>query len=218
MLVIFDVEGVLYDAEYLPLLAKLVNKEEEIMDITLKGIKGEIPWEEGLLRRVDKLRGIKYEDAIKIAREMPLMNGAKEACQKLKRAGWRLIAVSGGFTIMMDKLKEELGLDYIASNELIFNDGVLTGVDIMVNSNKANAIAKVIREWGEDKEHIVSVVDGANDLKLFEIAGLKIAFNAHEVVTSKADVIIDEKDLRLLLPAIEQHYGTIEVKNSIRLE
>ncbi len=218
MLVIFDVEGVLYDAEYLPLLAKLVNKEKEIMDITIKGIKGEIPWEEGLLRRVDELRGIKYEDAIRIAREMPIMNGAKEVCQKLKRAGWKLIAVSGGFTIMMDKLKEELGLDYIVSNELIFHNGVLTGVDIMVNSNKANAIAKVIREWGETKEDIVSVVDGANDLKLFEIAGLKVAFNAHEIVTSKADVIIDDKDLRLLLPAIEQHYGTIEVSNSIRLE
>jgi phosphoserine phosphatase len=218
MLVIFDVEGVLYDAEYLPLLAKLVNKEEEIMDITIKGIKGEIPWEEGLLRRVDELRGIKYEDAIRIAKEMPIMDGAKEVCQKLKRAGWKLIAVSGGFTIMMDKLKEELGLDYIASNELIFHNGILTGVDIMVNSNKANAIAKVIREWGETKEDIVSVVDGANDLKLFEIAGLKVAFNAHEIVTSKADVIIDEKDLRLLLPAIERHYGTIEVKNSIRLE
>lgn len=218
MLVIFDVEGVLYDAEYLPLLAKLVNKEEEIMDITIKGIKGEIPWEEGLLRRVDELRGIKYDDALKVARKMPLMNGAKEVCQKLKRAGWKLIAVSGGFTIMMDRLKEELGLDYIASNELIFNNGILTGVDIMVNSNKANAIAKVIREWGEKKEQIVSVVDGANDLKLFEIAGLKVAFNAHEIVTSRADVIIDEKDLRLLLPAIEQHYGTIEVRNSIRLE
>ncbi|RMF32194.1 MAG: phosphoserine phosphatase SerB [Candidatus Nitrosothermus koennekii] len=218
MLVIFDVEGVLYDAEYLPLLAKLVNKEKEIMDITLKGIRGEIPWEEGLLRRIDALRGIKYEDALRIAKEMPLMPGAKEVCYKLKRAGWRLIAVSGGFTIMMDKLKEELGLDYIASNELIFNDGILTGVDIMVNSNKVNAIAKVIKEFGESKENIVSVVDGANDLKLFDIAGLRVAFNAHEVVTSRADVIIDEKDLRLLIPAIEKHYGTIEVKNSIRLE
>lgn len=218
MLVIFDVEGVLYDAEYLPLLAKLVNKEKEIMDITVKGIKGEIPWEEGLLRRINELRGIKYEDALRIAREMPLMKGAKEICYKLKRAGWKLVAVSGGFTIMMNKLKEELGLDYIASNELIFNDGVLTGVDIMVNSNKANAIAKVIRNWEERKENIVVVVDGANDLKLFEIAGLKVAFNAQEIVTNKADVTIDKKDLTLLLPAIEQHYGTIEVKNSIRLE
>ncbi len=216
MLVIFDVEGVLYDAEYLPKLARLVNKEEEIMEITLQGIRGEIPWEEGLLRRIDALRGIRYEDALKVADEMPLMNGAKEVCYKLKRAGWKLIAVSGGFTIMTERLKYELGLDYVASNELIFNNDVLTGVDIMVNSNKANAIAKVIREWGEERENIVSVVDGANDLTLFEIAGLKVAFNAQEIVSSKADVVIDEKDLRLLIPAIEHHYGSIEVNNILR--
>lgn len=213
MLVIFDVEGVLYDAEYLPELAKLVNKEKEIMDITLKGLRGEIPWEEGLLRRIDALRGIRYEDALRIAREMPLMNGAKEVCYKLKRAGWRIIAVSGGFTIMTERLKHELGLDYIASNELIFNNNVLSGVDIMVNSNKANAIAKIVREFGEKKEDIVSVVDGANDLTLFEIAGFKVAFNGQEIVNNKADAIIDEKDLRLLLTAIESHYGTIQVRN-----
>lgn len=212
MLVIFDVEGVLLDAEYLPLLAKLVDKEKEIMDITVQGIRGEIPWEEGLLRRVDALRGIDYDKALEIALGMPVMKGAKELCQKLKRAGWRLLAVSGGFTIITDRLKEELGLDYIASNELIFKEGKLSGVDINVNSDKANAIAKVIRKWDEKKEDIVAVVDGANDLKLFNIAGLRVAFNAQSVVKEKADVTIDEKDLTLLIDVIEKHYGTISAK------
>lgn len=209
MLVIFDVEGVLYDAEYLPLLAGLVGKEKEIMEITLRGIRGEIPWEEGLLKRVDALRGIEYEKAMEMALKMPFMKGAKEACQRLKKAGWRLLAVSGGFTIMTERLKQDLGLDYVASNELIFKDGKLSGVDIMVNSDKANAIVKVVRQWKEAKEDIIAVVDGANDLKLFDIAGLKVAFNAQDVVKERADVVIDEKNLTLLLGAIEKHYGTI---------
>lgn len=214
MLVIFDVEGVLLDAEYLPLLAKLVGKEKEIMDITMQGIRGEIPWEEGLLKRVDALRGIDYDKAMKIALNMPIMKGAKEVCQKLKRAGWRLLAVSGGFTIITDRLKDELALDHIASNELIFKGGKLSSVDINVNSDKANAIAKVIRQWNEKKEDIVTVVDGANDLKLFDIAGLRVAFNAQELVKEKADVVIDEKDLTLLLGVIEKHYGTILAKST----
>jgi len=214
MLVIFDVEGVLLDAEYLPLLAKLVGKEKEIMDITVQGIRGEIPWEEGLLKRVDALRGIDYDKALEIALSMPLMKGAKEACQKLKRAGWRLLAVSGGFTIITDRLKDELSLDYIASNELIFKDGKLSGVDINVNSDKANAVAKTIKQWDEKKEDIVCVVDGANDLKLFNIAGLRVAFNAQDVVKEKADVVIEEKDLIHLLGVIEKHYGTILAKSS----
>jgi len=214
MLVIFDVEGVLLDGEYLPLLANLVGKEKEIMDITVQGIRGEIPWEEGLLRRVDALHGIDYDKAREIALSMPLMEGAKEVCQKLKRSGWRLLAVSGGFTIITDRLKDELGLDHIASNELIFNDGKLRGVDINVNSDKVDAIAKVIREWNEKKENTVAVVDGANDLKLFNIAVLKIAFNAQELVKEKANVIIDKKDLTLLLGVIEKHYGTISAESA----
>ena len=55
MLAIFDVEGVLYDAEYLPILAEKVNKEKEIWDITKKGIQGSINWEEGLTKRVELL-------------------------------------------------------------------------------------------------------------------------------------------------------------------
>lgn len=214
MLVIFDVEGVLLDAEYLPLLAELVGKEKEIMDITVQGIRGEIPWEEGLLKRVDALRGIDYDKAIEIAISMPIMKGAKEACLKLKRSGWRLLAVSGGFSIITDRLKDELGLDHIASNELIFKDGKLSGVDINVNSDKANAVAKVIRQWNEKQEDIVAVVDGANDLKLFNIAGLKVAFNAQELVKEKADVVIDEKDLTQLIDVIEKHYGRISAKST----
>ena len=48
-------EGVLYDAEYLPILAEKINKEQEIWDITKKGIQGLINWEDGLKKRVELL-------------------------------------------------------------------------------------------------------------------------------------------------------------------
>ena len=38
LLAIFDVEGVLYDAEYLPILAEKVNKENEIWDISRRRV------------------------------------------------------------------------------------------------------------------------------------------------------------------------------------
>ncbi|MDX1596590.1 MAG: HAD-IB family phosphatase, partial [Nitrosopumilaceae archaeon] len=120
MLVIFDVEGVLYDAEYLPILAEKLNKEKEIWEITKKGIQGAINWEEGLRTRVEALRGLDHEICKQVADSLPIMTGAREACRILKSAGWKLMAVSGGFTIMTDRLKEELDLDYVFSNELIF--------------------------------------------------------------------------------------------------
>ena len=130
MLAVFDVEGVLLNAEYLPVLSSLMGpeKEKEIWDITKAGIRGDINWEEGLIRRVHALRGIEHGKAKEIAENLPLMPGAKELCSALKRAGWKMIAVSGGFTIITDRLKADLGIDKIFSNELVFKDGkTLTG-------------------------------------------------------------------------------------------
>ena len=206
MLVIFDVEGVLFDAEYLPILAEKLNKEKEIWEITKKGIQGEINWENGLKTRVDLLKGIDYETCKEVADSLPIMTGAREACTALKQAGWKIMAVSGGFTIMTDRLKEELGLDYVYSNKLLFTDGKLDGVKINVDSDKAKSAKIKIEEWDVKKEDIVVVVDGANDIKLFDICGLGIAYRAQDLVKDLATVTLDEKNLVKIIDIINQHY------------
>jgi len=208
LLAIFDVEGVLFDAEYLPILAEKVNKEKEIWEITRKGIQGLINWEDGLRTRVHALRGLSYDMCKQVADELPIMTGAKETCRVLKAAGWKLLAVSGGFTIMTDRLKEELDLDYVYSNELVFKDGKLDDVKIHVTSDKAKSARAKVAEWQEKKEDIIVTVDGANDLTLFDICGLGIAFRAQDVVKEKANVIIEEKNLANLIGIINKHYKT----------
>lgn len=216
MLVIFDVEGVLLNAEYLPVLAQVMGpkKEKEIWDITNAGIRGEINWEEGLRRRVHALRGIKYEDAKRLAEGLPLMPGAKELCSALKKAGWKMIAVSGGFTIITDRLKTDLGIDKIFSNELIFKDGKLDDVVMNVTSDKAAAVRDTIKEWGIRREDIVVVVDGANDLKLFALAGYTVGFCPVDIVREKADVSIDKRDLSLLLNLLKKNFGEAVLVNA----
>ena len=206
MLVIFDVEGVLYDAEYLPILAEKLGKENEIWEITKKGIQGVINWEEGLRTRVDALKGLDYETCQEVAKGLPIMTGAREACSVLKAAGWKIMAVSGGFTIMTNRLKEELGVDYVFSNERIFIDGKVDGVKINVDSDKAKSAKIKIAEWGEDKENIACVVDGANDIKLFDVCGLGIAFRAQDLVKDLATTTLEEKDLSKILDIINKHY------------
>ena len=207
MLAIFDVEGVLYDAEYLPLLAEKVNKENKIWEITKKGIEGKIDWVEGLTQRVKLLNGIDYDTCIQVANSLPIMIGAKDACQTLKNAGWKLIAVSGGFTIITDRLKKELGLDFVYSNELVFKDGNLDDVVVNVDADKAKAAMIKVNEWNEKKEDIVAVVDGANDVKLFDITGFGIAFRAQDLVKDLATVTLDEKDLSKIVGLINTHYN-----------
>jgi len=207
MLAIFDVEGVLLDAEFLPILAEKINKQDEIWAITRQGIEGKINWEEGLKRRIELLRGIDYQTCKEVSDSLKVMTGAKEACNALKAAGWKIMAVSGGFTIMTDRLKEELGLDHVYSNELLFKDGKLDGVTIDVDSDKSKSALIKIKEWNEKKENIVVVVDGANDIKLFNICGLGVAFRAQDMVKELATVTLEEKDLSKLIGLINKHYG-----------
>ncbi len=206
MLIIFDVEGVLYDAEYLPILAEKLGKENEIWEITKKGIQGIINWEDGLRTRIDALKGLDYETCQSVAADLPIMTGAKEVCRVLKAAGWKLMAVSGGFTIMTNRLQKELGLDYVFANELLFKDGKLDGVKISVDSNKAKSANLKIAEWKEDKQNITCVVDGANDIKLFDVCGLGIAFRAQDLVKDLATTTLEEKDLSKILEIINKHY------------
>jgi phosphoserine phosphatase len=216
MLIIFDVEGVLLNAEYLPVLAQKFGpqKEKEIWDITKQGIRGDIDWEDGLCKRVNALRGIPYEDALSIGENLEIMPGAKVLCNALRNAGWKMIAVSGGFTIITNRLKKELLLDKIYSNELVFKDGKLDEVIISVTSDKSKAVNEIIREWGIMKEDIVVVVDGANDLKLFEIAGFTVGFCPVDVVKARADAIIEIRDLTLLLNLLEKKYGKAVLTNT----
>jgi len=216
LLAIFDVEGVLYDAEYLPILAEKVNKEKEIWEITKKGIEGKIDWVNGLKERVHLLNGIDRSTCIQVANTLPIMTGAKEACRALKDAGWKLMAVSGGFTIITDRLKKELGLDFVYSNELVFKDDKLDDVIVNVDADKAKSAMIKIREWDEKKENIIAVVDGANDVKLFDITGFGIAFRAQDLVKDLATVTLDEKDLSKIVGLINSHYNLeLELQASV---
>lgn len=206
LLVIFDVEGVLYDEEFLPILAEKLNKQDEIWEITRQGIQGKINWEEGLRTRVAALKGLDEKTCQEVSDALPIMTGAKEACRVLKAAGWKLMAVSGGFTLMMERLQKELGLDYVYCNELLFKDGKLDGVKINVDSDKSKSAKIKIAEWGEQKEDIVCVVDGANDVRLFDICGLGIAYRAQDLVKDLATATLEEKDLSKILDIINKHY------------
>ncbi len=194
MITIFDVEGVLVDGEFLPELARLVGKEKEVHEITRKGISGEINWEQGLQKRIELLRGLPLQDCVSISEKLPLMKGAKEMVRKLKETNALLVGVSGGFSLLANRVKAELDLDHVFSNELVFHDGRLIGYGLLVSSNKAQILSTAFGDMLKDDKK-VAVVDGANDLDLFNLVDLKIAFNAQEIVKQRADVVVDEKDL-----------------------
>ena len=207
MLAIFDTEGVLIDGEFLPELAKVVGKEEEIWEITKKGISGEIEWEKGLIERINELKGVSYDDCKRVSDDMPIMEGAKETFDELRKLGFKTLTVSGGPDILINRIKEELQIDYAFSNKLIFGDEKLQGVDVIVGSDKTIPIKDTIKMMKKQKEDIVITVDGANDIKLFDLAGLRISFNGTELINERSDSIVNKKDLREIMPIIKDKFN-----------
>ena len=207
MLAIFDTEGVLIDGEFLPELAKVVGKEEKIWEITKKGISGEIEWEKGLIERINELKGVSYDECKRVSDGMPIMEGAKETFDELRKLGFKTLTVSGGPDILIDRIKDELQIDYAFSNKLIFGEEKLQGVDVIVGSDKTIPIKDTIKMMKKQKEDIVITVDGANDIKLFDLAGLRISFNGTELINEKSDSIVNKKDLREIIPIIKEKFN-----------
>ena len=204
MIIIFDIEGVLIDAEFFPELGKILKIEDEIADITFKGIRGEIDWTEGLIKRLEKIKKTPYEMCLQVCNNLPYMRGAKEVCRKLKESGWTIVAVSGGPTMLSDRVAKELDLDYVFGNELIFMNGRLQTMNIKVGADKSTAVRSLINGIGEKKENMVAVIDGANDIKLLNLVSVSIAFNSSKYVEEQTDYVIKEKNLNLILPILER--------------
>jgi phosphoserine phosphatase len=197
-LIVFDMDSTLVDAEIIDEIAKYAGVEEEVKRITERAMKGEIDFKTALVERVKLLRGLPVEVLEKIYKNIKLTEGAKELIQALKKAGYKVAVVSGGFTYFTERLKEELGLDYAFGNELEIENGRLTGRikgRIIDAEEKARIIEEIAKREGISKENVVAVGDGANDRIMIENAGLGIAFNAKEVLKEVADGTLSKENL-----------------------
>jgi len=196
-LIIFDMDSTIVDAEIIVELAKAAGVEKEVDGLTKRAMNGEMNFEHALRERVKLLKGLPVEVLEKIYNEIRLTEGAKELIQTLKKSGYKVALVSGGFTYFTERLKEELKLDYAFGNELEIKDGKVTGAlkgRIIDSNEKARIIDELIKKEGIDKGNVVAVGDGANDRIMIENAGLGIAFNAKKALKEVADGTISKNN------------------------
>jgi phosphoserine phosphatase len=197
-LIVFDMDSTIVNAEIIDEISKYAGVEDKVKEITEKAMRGEIDFKTALRERVKLLKGLPVDVLERIYENVELTEGAKELIQALKRAGYKIALVSGGFTYFTEKLKKELRLDYAFGNELEIKDGVLTGEikgKIIDAEEKARIIEEIARKEGISRENVVAVGDGANDRIMIENAGLGIAFNAKKVLKEVADGTISKENL-----------------------
>lgn len=201
-LVFFDMDSTLVDMEIIDEMAKRAGVFKEVSRITEKSRRGDIDFEEALIQRVALLKGLRVKELEEIRKEMRLSEGAEELVGTLKRLGYKLGVVSGGFHYFADYLKDRLGLDFAYANRLEVKGGKLTGRvlgEIVDNTFKAKIIHMLATQEGVLLDQTVAVGDGANDILMLGQAGLGIAYNAKGRLDRVANMSLGRARLKNLL-------------------
>lgn len=192
-LVVLDMDSTLIQNEMIDLMAEAADVQSDVAAITAAAMAGELDFEQALRARVRLLAGID-ESAIEDALgRIVFTPGARTFTRTLRRLGYKLAVVSGGFTQFASYVAAELGLDHAFANYVEIVDGKLTG-DIIGRIIDRTAKAEILEEVAASENiplaQTVAVGDGANDLDMLAKAGLGIAFNAKPVVTDTADAAL----------------------------
>lgn len=181
-LVFFDMDRTLIDMEVIDEMARVAGAYGEVSRVTEKAMRGDLDFEDSLRQRVALLKGLASEELDGICRRLRVSEGARELIATLKRLGYRLGVLSGGFDVFADYLKEELDLDFAYANRLEIKNGSLTGRvqgDVIDDAQKAKLVNRVARDMRVLLDQTVAIGDGANDRLMLGQAGLGIAYNAH---------------------------------------
>jgi len=189
-LLVTDMDSTLITIETIDELADLVGKKDQVAEITTEAMRGEIPYDESLRRRVAMLKGLDEKEVERVYMErVKLSPGAEKLIAAAHKAGIKTLLLSGGFTHITKRLKEQLKLDYTRANTLKVEDGKLTGeVDgLIINADvKRESLLQVRDKMQISKEQIIAIGDGANDVKFMAEAGVSVAYHAKPVVIQHA--------------------------------
>ncbi len=201
-LVVMDVDSTLIQDEVIELLAEHAGCLDEVARVTAEAMRGEMDFAASLRARVALLEGLPEEVFAKVRGQVRYTPGARTLVRTLKRLGYQVAIVSGGFTQITDLLAADLELDYAAANTLEVVDGRLTGKvvgPIVDRPGKAAALRRFASAAGVPLSETVAIGDGANDLDMLAAAGLGVAFNAKPVVREQADTAVNVPFLDTIL-------------------
>jgi len=188
-LIVFDMDSTLVQCEVINELARVAGVGPQVSAITTAAMRGEIDFNESFRRRLALLAGIDEAVLQQLANNLPITEGADRLISTLRRLGYKIGILSGGFSYFAERLKQRWGVDFVAANELDIIDGKLTGEvkgQIVDGRRKAELFQQMAEQCEITMEQTIAVGDGANDLPMLAIAGLGVAFHAKPLVRDDA--------------------------------
>jgi phosphoserine phosphatase len=217
-LIVFDVDSTLIQQEVIEMLAARVGAQDAVAAITEAAMRGELDFAESLHQRVATLAGLPAEVLEEVSEELKLTPGARTTLRTLRRLGYYVGVVSGGFRQVIEPLAHELMLDFVAANQLEIVDGKITGRvigPIIDRAGKAKALRDFAQQVGVPMAQTVAVGDGANDIDMLAAAGLGVAFNAKPALREVADASLSHPYLDTVLFLLGVTRGEIEAADAL---
>jgi phosphoserine phosphatase len=194
-LVAMDMDSTLITIECIDEIADMQGLKPQVAEITEAAMRGELDFNESLIRRVSLLKGLDASALQRVYDErLALSMGAEKMLAAVQAAGLKTLLVSGGFTFFTDRMKTRCNLDFTHANVLEIADGKLTGKvvgDIVNAEEKRATVLRVCETLGISPNQVITMGDGANDLRMMSVSGLSVAYHAKETVRKKADVALN---------------------------
>ena len=201
-LAVFDFDSTLMQGETLEFIAREYKIEDLMRKITTDAMEGRIDFFESLTERVKLLKGAKEAKVKEICENLPYTKGAEDTIKELQKMGYKVVCFSGGYETATIPAQKVLGYNAQFSNILHFKNGEMTGLvggEMMFSDSKGKMLKRLQTLFDIKEEDTLTVGDGANDLSMFQYASKRCAFCAKPVLKSKANIVIENKDLTELL-------------------
>ena len=205
-LLVMDVDSTLIMEEGIDLLGEEAGVGSQVAAITERAMRGELDFEAALRERVALLKGLPEVIFARIAEKIHFTPGAEDLVKELHKRGYKVGLVSGGFHETVDRLAEQLGIDYVKANRLEIEQGFLTGQVLGEIVTKDTKLA-MLKSWAAENKlelnQTIAMGDGANDLPMIQVAGMGIAFMAKPIVREQAPYQIQECNLYRVIDLLD---------------
>ena len=205
-LLVMDVDSTLIMEEGIDLLGEEAGVGAQVAAITERAMRGELDFEAALRERAALLKGLPEDIFDRIAERIHFTPGAEDLVKELHKRGYKVGLVSGGFHDTVDRLAEQLGIDYVKANRLEIQQGFLTGQVLGEIVTKDTKLA-MLKAWAAENKlelnQTIAMGDGANDLPMIQAAGIGIAFMAKPIVREQAPYQIQECNLYRVIDLLD---------------
>ena len=205
-LLVMDVDSTLIMEEGIDLLGEEAGVGAQVAAITERAMRGELDFEVSLRERVALLKGLPEDIFDRIAERIHFTPGAEDLVKELHKRGYKVGLVSGGFHETVDRLAEQLGVDYVKANRLEIKQGLLTGQvlgEIVTRDTKLAMLNAWAAENNLELNQTIAMGDGANDLPMIQAAGMGIAFMAKPIVREQAPYQMQDRNIYRVIALLD---------------